>query len=758
MFYIFPMTNDLSPVPSGQVRQEMATRVRNEATNLAHERVDSSIDQKNNGEAKKALCESDNDLVFAPGTFSKGLRHDDYGRVKIADLREFVSQINQDMAGSDLGETPFPGTYKGPKAGCPAPFEAPKYEHETGEQWNWPLKMKPHARNWESPLAGHALEIDGPDADDVSIPPAPSLGSSELIAEIAEVYAMALIRDIPFSKWKDDSKVQAMVESLNKLEFFKSDANLGQRAKKRRKARFLDGGKLTVENVFRGSTPGAQSGPYISQFLLAGNKETLSAPDHSKEGQQLWDAVQSVDDALTRTKYFIPTELRAGSGRGRSEEETQSDRALGFIKYGPQAISQKIIPHRPWRDHMTDWGSWHDVQNGANRKGLDYYLEKDDEPLSRFILTPRDIASYVHVDQLYQAYLNACLILLSEEKTVVDVGLPEGPFIEPEQGHDTRDGFALFGGPHILTLVCECATRALKAVRRQKYNVHLRARPEFLAAAITAQWNGAEADGQSVLGDSLGDLKRMVDALTECGLLELISSHNQKQNEKWSSFDWPVNLQWINPEKNGLLPMAFPEGSPMHPSYGAGHATVAGACVTVLKAFFEMYTVSDGGGFKNNRVKRGELDLLKIKKDPTEFPNELFRAERELSDIGFSEAYEADAATDGIRLKKVSITNLTIQGELDKLAANIAIGRDFAGVHFYTDYYESLRMGERIAIGMLQEQMLTYREPLSMRLRSFDGDHLMLASTGGSRGLNDALVYVWDRDEQPVEYSDWWRR
>ena len=38
---------------------------------------------------------------------------------------------------------------------------------------------------------------------------------------------------------------------------------------------------------------------------------------------------------------------------------------------------------------------------------------------------------------------------------------------------------------------------------------------------------------------------------------------------------------------NWLLPMAFPEGSPMHPSYGAGHATVAGACTTILKAWFD---------------------------------------------------------------------------------------------------------------------------------------------------------------------------
>jgi hypothetical protein len=36
-----------------------------------------------------------------------------------------------------------------------------------------------------------------------------------------------------------------------------------------------------------------------------------------------------------------------------------------------------------------------------------------------------------------------------------------------------------------------------------------------------------------------------------------------------------------------LRPQAFPEGCPTHPSYTAGHATVAGACVTVLKALFD---------------------------------------------------------------------------------------------------------------------------------------------------------------------------
>jgi hypothetical protein len=36
-----------------------------------------------------------------------------------------------------------------------------------------------------------------------------------------------------------------------------------------------------------------------------------------------------------------------------------------------------------------------------------------------------------------------------------------------------------------------------------------------------------------------------------------------------------------------VLPAAFPEGFPTHPSYPAAHACNAGACATILKAFFD---------------------------------------------------------------------------------------------------------------------------------------------------------------------------
>ena len=38
---------------------------------------------------------------------------------------------------------------------------------------------------------------------------------------------------------------------------------------------------------------------------------------------------------------------------------------------------------------------------------------------------------------------------------------------------------------------------------------------------------------------------------------------------------------------NYFIPLSYPEGCPLHPSYPSGHATAAGAAVTVLKWFFD---------------------------------------------------------------------------------------------------------------------------------------------------------------------------
>ena len=65
---------------------------------------------------------------------------------------------------------------------------------------------------------------------------------------------------------------------------------------------------------------------------------------------------------------------------------------------------------------------------------------------------------------------------------------------------------------------------------------------------------------------------------------------------------------------------------------------------------------------------------------------------------------------------------LTVSKELNKLAFNIGMGRDFAGVHYRSDATEGLLVGEDVAIALLRDLVTTLPEtfqPLSFR--RFDG-------------------------------------
>src|SRR5262249_17000336 len=132
-----------------------------------------------------------------------------------------------------------------------------------------------------------------------------------------------------------------------------------------------------------------------------------------------------------------------------------------------------------------------------------------------------------------------------------------------------------------------------------------------------------------------------------------------------------------------LLPMAFPEGCPLHPAYGAGHATVAGCCVTILKAIFDGSTKI--------------VDLLR----------------------------PVESSREGLRLVDYQGTHrdeMTVEGELNKLAANIALGRDHAGVHWRSDGAQSFFLGEAIAISLLRDQKNCYNETFEgFTFTKFDG-------------------------------------
>jgi hypothetical protein len=127
-------------------------------------------------------------------------------------------------------------------------------------------------RQWEAPTAGVVYDLEGPDAQAVTMQPAPELCSDELAFEMAEVYELALLRDVPFTSFDTGGGLQqelidASAERLNAMAYAQSGFQ--------NRGRKTEGGALTRQTLFRGSSPGVEVGPYLSQFLLIGN-DTLA--------------------------------------------------------------------------------------------------------------------------------------------------------------------------------------------------------------------------------------------------------------------------------------------------------------------------------------------------------------------------------------------------------------------------------------------------------------------------------------------------
>ena len=294
--------------------------------------------------------------------------------------------------------------------------------------------------------------------------------------------------------------------------------------------------------------------------------------------------------------------------------------------FGAIAINQLFTTYTPGLDYMTDQASWLAVQNGQGP-----FAANQPDPNLQHLRNGRGIGAYVHVDVLFEAYFIACLALI-DNNAPLD---PNNPYV----GSKTQSGFGTWGSPHLKTIVAEVSQRALKAVWYQKWFVHRHLRPEAFGGLVHM-----EKTGQA-------NYPLHPDVLNSHALAELFA-------------------------KNGgyFLPHGFPEGCPQHPSYGQGHGTVAGACATVVKAWFnDLAPLSSIPGLAN---------IVQPSED------------------GFSLVpYEGSDAG-----------QLTIGGEMNKLAANIAIGRNHAGVHWRHDYADSLPLGEAVAISVLNDMGQNWNE------------------------------------------------
>jgi len=471
-----------------------------------------------------------------------------------------------------------------------------------------------------NPQAGFAFELAGPDTQAVTMPPAPRFDSEQTAAEMGELYWMALARDVSFSNYATQAT--------------QTDTTI-ERAIRSLNTEFPQFGgtvPVTAQNLFRGIYPGEQVGPYVSQFLWKGNV------DPRKPDTQGRDALE------------------------------------GYITYGTQIIDQRQLTVRGVpdvglnADYLTHFPDWLEVQNGRDDRGRDQF----DTTRRRFIRNLRDGANYVHFDQVVNAFYNAAFYLLSEPRgdqnlgTTPGTGRPQAdmefsfnagnPYDPPDTEGDARKqvGFTTFGPVHLLQALIEVAGRAGRAVWWQKWGVHRRLRPEEYGGRVHNHVTGRRSYPLSSV---------ITTALSSTGLLGA-----------------SLRARYTPAPVSYLLPQAYSEGAPTHPAYGAGHATISGACATLLKAFF-----NENARIENPVVSNADGTAL-----------ELYTG--------------ADA------------TRLTVGGELNKLAGNISLFRNAAGVHWRSDYTDSLPLGEKVAIGLLQEMSLTFNEEDAFfQFTRFDG-------------------------------------
>ena len=307
------------------------------------------------------------------------------------------------------------------------------------------------------------------------------------------------------------------------------------------------------------------------------------------------------------------------------------------IPYGIKSIEQRYIVPARGQSFLTDYAEWLACQRGAKPRAS---LRFDATP--RFICSARELAEYVHRDFSFQAYMNAALIILALGKDALS---PTNPYRHSRM----QFGDITLGSKNVLSMLAQAALLGQKGAYFHKWQVHRRLRPECFAGRIETHSTG----------------RRQYDLHADILRCDAVARNQSQYGTR-------------------LLPVAFPEGSPTHPSYPSAHACNAGACATILKAFFD-------------------------------------------SDYVMPRPVEATA--DGLALEPWRGASLTLGNEIDKLASNIALGRDSAGVHYRSDSIRGLIVGEQQALGLLRDYSRTYNERFDgFIVRKFNGDKIKIAA------------------------------
>jgi len=328
------------------------------------------------------------------GTDTRGLPHDERGEVDLGAFELYLHALEtQDPA--DFERIPLGGT-----------------------------------RKLANTLGSVALSLTGAAQSQIRISPAPELASAERAADAVELYWQALLRDVPFSEYRNDTThelVLAATEELTRLKGF-----TGPRDKQ---------GRVTPELLFRGSAryldpkdpsgtrsitvapPGVLDGPYVSQFLL-----------------------RDVPYGTT----FIPASIRA-----------------------PSAVLEN--------DFLTTQAEWLANQNG---KAATRTVRFD--AVRRYVSTGRDLGAYASGGS--PAFAAAELLLAAAAATDTSLASGFGARTTPQNPYvkltTTASGTSTWGQPYVQSILYLARSREQRVAYWNKNIVHRTLRPEAFGGLV----------------------------------------------------------------------------------------------------------------------------------------------------------------------------------------------------------------------------------------------------------------------------------
>lgn len=332
-------------------------------------------------------------------------------------------------------------------------------------------------------------------------------------------------------------------------------------------------------------------------------------------------------------------------------------------------VTGTVLTTTPGVDYMTNLAEYVAVENGSPFTAPNDPPNNSIDANAHFVRSARDLGSLAASDSIFSIYFRTAILLQN-------LRIPTDPNIPYNLDVNKRiNGFNTFSTAWLFSLIGRVPETEAGAFF-QKWYVHRKARPEAQANLV---------DG--ILTGRLTLKPSMHPDLLNSSVLPLIFERNRQLNVKRGVAS-PAGSYFCPQELNG--------GSPTHPSSPAGHAFTAGACVTMLKAFFDL-------------GKPGSLRPW-----PTTAPAPFQRP--------------SIASADGLTLVPTGETGLTVLGELNKLAANVSEGRNMSGIHWrVSDNMLGMMLGEDVAIYLLNETAALYPEQFAgFTLTKFDGSTVLV--------------------------------